>query len=1098
MEGIRAFCVFAIVLVVNGAEDPYFVKSPQNSDVIQGKSVFLPCEVTPNEGITYFWELNGSKLSNTTRRYQTESGLKITRVDRERDSGQFTCIASDPTGKTPSITSSPATLNIQFIGEASVQLQEPESASYIKRGGEVILRCHMEATGDVHYEWFRNAERLDKSPRIEIKKKRLHIKNAQPGDNGVYRCAGKNEAGIEFSSKNFALAIASDQTALIQIVPSNQLVKKGATAFFDCSYQNADVTEWYFRDSGPLESNNRYLIYSNSTLRVNNVQEKDEGLYSCVGIPSESTEVPQTYTAGLKLAYIKDFTESSFEPPLTEDSKKVVAEGGSFQLTCLEPESVPLAKKWWQNKAGHTISDSGDVKVDYDGRLIIEKAQLSHSGFYSCVAESVAGKVVKTFELVVTTKPEITSHPVSVTVDENDRSTLTCSFNSNSEGHTVVKWRKDGKLLKHDFDINSMPNQRVRVYKHNGTLVIFSTQIQDRGEYVCEVVTSGFGAVVSKPATISVIEQLRFSPPPVNKKMELGSVAKIHCKAQGTPPPNIHWEKDGVRSENLASHITDMNGTLHFNVVQAKDKGKYSCIAANSQGTIQANITIEVVKAPKFTLIPKNLEVLEGQAVHVDCVVEGDPKPTIQWDKNSTLNNFDMTRFSVLKNGTLFISEVRREDENRYGCTGGNSGGFNRKEMKLTVHSRDGYHPEEIDGDTTVTKAVLITMSVAGAYIILVVGLMVWCRLRRRSRKLPIGDAAKTENGDVEHTELKDVTNGHLPGPSKPEANGVKTHKEGQKSDGAETTHSQSSSNSKKSKCSYDKIALSRGHLKETKLIGRGEFGDCLVAKMPKSAVEKGTSQAATTPTEDKEKDNDLVVLVKCLSQTKEESCLAEFKREIDIFLKLSHENITKLYGLCREVEPHYMILEHTDWGDLKQFLVATKKGSPPPLTPVQSVAIVHQISRGMEHLSNARLVHKDLAARNCLITSQLVAKVGLPRLTRDPYSQEYCKHVNHIIPLRWLPYEAVYEDEYSTKSDVYAFAVLIQEIFSQGELPFPKINDTSFLTKLKEKKLEWKPAPNTPEGLQPLQEPCWDSNPQNRPTFAELSKDIGEVRKSM
>lgn len=42
--------------------------------------------------------------------------------------------------------------------------------------------------------------------------------------------------------------------------------------------------------------------------------------------------------------------------------------------------------------------------------------------------------------------------------------------------------------------------------------------------------------------------------------------------------------------------------------------------------------------------------------------------------------------------------------------------------------------------DGTVTKAVLITMSVAGAYIVLVIGLMVWCRYRRRSRKLPVTD----------------------------------------------------------------------------------------------------------------------------------------------------------------------------------------------------------------------------------------------------------------------------------------------------------------------------------------------------------------------
>lgn len=92
-----------------------------------------------------------------------------------------------------------------------------------------------------------------------------------------------------------------------------------------------------------------------------------------------------------------------------------------------------------------------------------------------------------------------------------------------------------------------------------------------------------------------LLEQLRFAPPPVNKKLELDTVAKIHCKAQGTPPPLIHWEKNGISSDNFPSHITDMNGTLHFNRVTSEDKGKYNCIASNSQGTINASINIDVV-----------------------------------------------------------------------------------------------------------------------------------------------------------------------------------------------------------------------------------------------------------------------------------------------------------------------------------------------------------------------------------------------------------------------------------------------------------------------------------------------------------------------
>lgn len=206
---------------------------------------------------------------------------------------------------------------------------------------------------------------------------------------------------------------------------------------------------------------------------------------------------------------ITNFTSTSFEPTLRHDSKQIVAEGSPFQLTCLEPDSLPPAKKWWLNDVGHTISDSGKVRVDDDGRLIIDSAQLENAGNYSCVAQNIAGKTEMSVELIVTTRPRIISHPSSVTVDENEPSMLTCAYESSSEMYTVTKWRKDGKSLKHDYDeLTTNRQQRIKIFKHNGTLLIHSTQTSDRGEYVCEVVTDGFEPVLSKPATISVIGKL--------------------------------------------------------------------------------------------------------------------------------------------------------------------------------------------------------------------------------------------------------------------------------------------------------------------------------------------------------------------------------------------------------------------------------------------------------------------------------------------------------------------------------------------------------------------------------------------------------------
>lgn len=107
---------------------------------------------------------------------------------------------------------------------------------------------------------------------------------------------------------------------------------------------------------------------------------------------------------------------------------------------------------------------------------------------------------------------------------------------------------------------------------------------------------------------------MKFSPPPVSKKLELGSETKLHCKAQGTPPPIVHWEKEsgggggggGTEVDNWPEHIIDMNGTLHFKGVKVEDKGRYVCTASNSQGVINITVTIDVVgKLMKLFLYKK-------------------------------------------------------------------------------------------------------------------------------------------------------------------------------------------------------------------------------------------------------------------------------------------------------------------------------------------------------------------------------------------------------------------------------------------------------------------------------------------------------------
>lgn len=61
------------------------------------------------------------------------------------------------------------------------------------------------------------------------------------------------------------------------------------------------------------------------------------------------------------------------------------------------------------------------------------------------------------------------------------------------------------------------------------------------------------------------------------------------------------------------------------------------------------------------------------------------------------------------------------------------------------------------------------------------------------------------------------------------------------------------------------------------------------------------------------------------------------------------------------------------------------------------------------------------------------------------PHSEYYHYHQSWI-PLRWLPSEAVFDDDFSTKTDVWSFGVLMWEVFSFGELPYAELTDDKVL----------------------------------------------------
>ncbi|XP_053207688.1 tyrosine-protein kinase-like otk [Panonychus citri] len=314
-----------------------------------------------------------------------------------------------------------------------------------------------------------------------------------------------------------------------------------------------------------------------------------------------------------------------------------------------------------------------------------------------------------------------------------------------------------------------MDNPRI-VIQLNHSLVIKKVTASDDGHYQCfnEFVNPNGGG--GRIIRLRVKEKLKFIDPQKDKKLELNSVSKLHCKTRGHLPQTVTWIKNGFKF--LPDHIKQERGTLMFNGVLSTDAGRYTCIASDSLTTINSTVSVEVVKSPKFTKKPaKYVESEVGSFVELHCAAEGDPAPIIHWEKNKEFNDFKADhRITTYPNGSLLISNFQQKDEGKYGCIAGNSAGLERAEVNLaigtsssSVRSANGYSATstELEGDDKMTKTILITGGVVTLYMVFVLILMIWCRYRTAKRKAASmlnHNGNKPENGDLEMKERKSLT----------------------------------------------------------------------------------------------------------------------------------------------------------------------------------------------------------------------------------------------------------------------------------------------------------------------------------------------------
>ncbi|KAF8795107.1 Roundabout like protein [Argiope bruennichi] len=254
--------------------------------------------------------------------------------------------------------------------------------------------------------------------------------------------------------------------------------------------------------------------------------------------------------------------------------------------------------------------------------------------------------------------PRITEHPSDVLVRKHEPATLNCKAEGRPE--PTIEWYHDGNRVMDNANRMVLPSGSL-FFLH----VLHTKREQDTGTYWC-LATNELGKARSRNASLEVAvlrEDFRVVPKFVSAAV--GESSTLECTPpKGHPEPTVRWRKDGEVVNTGKGRIRIVPpGNLVISEVRQSDEGRYTCVAENMAGmreSVPVHMAVHV--KPFFVKEPEHLTVLANVDVTFPCKVDGDPPPSVTWQRS-------YGKFSVSRDGTLTISGVSKEDEGYYICS---------------------------------------------------------------------------------------------------------------------------------------------------------------------------------------------------------------------------------------------------------------------------------------------------------------------------------------------------------------------------------------------------------------------------------------------
>ncbi|XP_047975947.1 cysteine-rich receptor-like protein kinase 44 [Salvia hispanica] len=208
----------------------------------------------------------------------------------------------------------------------------------------------------------------------------------------------------------------------------------------------------------------------------------------------------------------------------------------------------------------------------------------------------------------------------------------------------------------------------------------------------------------------------------------------------------------------------------------------------------------------------------------------------------------------------------------------------------------------------------------------------------------------------------------------------------------------------------YEELVVATDNFSSRNKLGQGGFG----------AVYKGKLRSG------------LHIAVKRLSENSTQGEL-EFKNEVVLMAKLEHRNLVRLLGFSVQGSERLLVYEFVQNGSLDNFIFDPVKRLL--ISWESRYMIIKSIAKGLVYLhegSPLRIIHRDLKASNILLDGDKTPKIsdfGLARLFRDDQTRSNTRKIAGTFG--YMAPEYAQNGDFSLKSDVFSFGVLVLEIIS-------------------------------------------------------------------